>query len=154
PLSFDGDGGVDSLIVKGTADADSFTVTGSQVQLPGAGTLTYLNTFESLTVDGLGGDDMATATFTSGFSGSLTLVNTESATLSVPGAVTAGSSITGTNFSNVSIGTLAGTLLASGGSITGATITNVASTGLLKATETPSGSAGVFSNAVIGSVAG
>src|SRR6202035_3755493 len=61
---------------------------------------------------------------------------------------------TATNLTNVSLGTLAGTLLASGGSITRATITTITSTGLLEATETSTGSAGVLSYATIGSVAG
>src|SRR5262249_44134992 len=89
---------------------------------------------------------------------SLTLANFHTAMLTVPGTVTSGSSITGTNltnFSNVTIGTLAGTLLASGGSITGASITTVASTGVLKATESAGvPGSGVLSGATIGSVSG
>src|SRR5262249_55514967 len=52
PSSFDGGSGADTVIVKGTAGADNFTVSGSQVQLTGAGALSYTN-FESLSVNGL-----------------------------------------------------------------------------------------------------
>jgi len=174
-LSVDGGTGNNTLTVNGTAGADSLTVTGTTVGLTGAGTLTYTNV-QTLTVNGLGGNDTFamtgispftattldggpdtdsfSGTFAADFSGSLTLSNMEFATLSVPGTVTAGSTITGTSFTNVALGTLAGTLLASGGSITGATINTIASTGLLDATETAMGSAGVLANSTIGSVAG
>src|SRR5262245_46181865 len=145
-LSVDGGTGTNSATVNGTANDDAFTITNTTIGLAGAGTLTY-SSEQVLTIDGLGGTDTVTAPFASGCSGSLTLTSIESATLSVTGTLTAGSSITGTNFSNVSIDTLAGTLLASGGSITGATITGVDSTGLLKATETPELTAGVLSDA-------
>jgi hypothetical protein len=176
PLSFDGGTGSNTVTVKGTAGADAFTITGSTVGLTGAGTLTYSN-FQSLTVNGLGGSDAFsmtgvsqttattldggadtdsfTGTFAADFNGSLTLANIESATLTVNGTVTSGSSITGTSFTSVTIGTLAGTLLASGGSINGAAVTSVASTGLLKATEaTGVSGSGTISGAAIGSVFG
>ena len=174
-ISVDEGTGNNILIVNGTAGADNFTITATTVSLAGAGTLTYANV-QALFVNGLGGNDTfamtginpSTATtldggtgsnsffgtFASDFTGSLTLANMQFATLSVTGTVTAGSTITGTNFSNVAIGTLAGTLLASGGSINGATIGTVAATGLLQATETTTGSAGVLSGATIGTVAG
>jgi len=56
PLSFDGGGGLDAVIVRGTAAADVFTITATQVRLTGAGTLGYVN-FDSLTVNTLGGND-------------------------------------------------------------------------------------------------
>jgi hypothetical protein len=167
--------GTNNLIINGTAGPDSFSITGTTVSLAGAGTLTYANV-QTLAVNGLGGNDtfamtginLSTATtldggadtnsfsgtFSSGFTGSLTLANMQTATLSVTGGLTAGSTITGTNFTGVNVDTLAGTLLASGGSITNATIGSITSTGLLEATETSAGSAGVLSYSTIGSVAG
>jgi hypothetical protein len=175
--------GTNPVAANGTTGADSFTITSTMVGLTAAGTvagtLTYKNA-QFLTVKGLGGPDTfsmtsinsATATtldggtgtdgftdtFASDFSGSLTLASIESATVTVPGTVTSGSSITGitgTNFSSVTVGTLAGTLLASVGSITGASISTVASTGVLKATEaTGVAGSGVLSGSSIGSVSG
>jgi hypothetical protein len=174
-ISVDGGTGTNTLTINGTPGPDAFTITGTTVGFAGAGTVTYANV-QTLFVNGLGGGDTfamtginpATATtldggagtnsfngtFAGDFSGSLTLADMQSATLSVAGTVTAGSTITGTNFSNLSLGTLAGTLLAQGGSITGATIGTVAPAGLLEATETVPGSTGVLSNATIGNVAG
>jgi hypothetical protein len=175
PISVDGGTGINTLTVNGTQGPDALTITGYTVSLAGAGTITYANV-QTLLVNGLGGNDTfamtginaSTATtldggsdtdsfsgtFAADFSGSLTLSNMESATMSVTGTVTAGSTITGTNFTNLAIGTLAGTLLAQGGSITGANITNIAAQGLLEATETVTASAGVISQATIGTVAG
>jgi hypothetical protein len=197
PVSVDGGTGTNTLTVNGTAGADSFTITGTTVGLAGAGTLTYAN-IQALTVNGLAGNDSfamtglnATTvttldggadtntfagTFGSGYNGSLTLANFQTATmqvtgdfsggvtvnspgslqsLSVTGTVTTGSTISATNYTNVALGTLAGTLLASGGSINGATITTVAATGLLKATEAAGvDGSGTIGNATIGTVSG
>jgi hypothetical protein len=171
-LNYDGGSGNNTLTVNGTAVADSFTITGSSVSLAGAGTVTYANV-QKLFVDGLGGGDTFlmtgisaatmldgggtgsfTGLFPADFNGTLTLTNMLAATLTIPETLTAGSSITGTNFSNVTLGTLAGTLLAGGGSINGAMIGTVAKTGLLKVTETSGGSAGMLNDATIGIVAG
>ena len=174
-ISVDGGTGTNTLIINGTSGANAFTITDTTVSLAGAGTITYANV-QTLLVNGLGandsfamtaispstattldggpGTDSFNGTFAGNFTGALTLANMELATLSVTGIVTAGSTITGTNFTNLALGTLAGTLWANGGSITGATINNIAPTGLLKATETATATAGVLSNANIGNVAG
>jgi hypothetical protein len=191
----DGGTGNNTLIEDGTGGADAFTITGTSVSLAGAGELDFTN-FHSLIVNGLGGDDTATMTgigpattfdggpgtntftgsFAAGFSGGLTVVNTQNVTmqvtgdfsgsmavnnpgslqqLSVTGSVTAGSSITATNISSATIGTLAGTLLASGGSIVGANVTSIAPGGLLEATEAASvPGSGIISNATIGTNSG
>jgi hypothetical protein len=191
----DGGTGNNTLIEDGTSGADTFTITGTSVSLSGAGELDFTN-FQTLLVNGLGGDDTATMTgigpattfdggpgtntftgsFAAGFSGALTVVNTQNVTmqvtgdfggsmtvnnpgglqqLSVTGSVTAGSSITATNVSSATIGTLAGTLLASGGSIVGANITSIAPGGLLEATEAVGApGSGVISNATIGTNSG
>src|SRR5262249_54389804 len=142
PISVDGSFGTNSVTVNGTSGADSFSITGTSVSL-GASTLNYTNA-QTLAVNGLGGSDTfnmtgisaTTATtldgggtptdtdsfigtFASDFSGTLLLSNVETASLSVTGSLTNGSSITGTgtNFTSVNIGTLAGTVLASGASI-------------------------------------
>ena len=63
PVSFAvlGGAGDDSVIIVGTAVGDMFTVTDTNVVLEGAGELSYA-TFESLLVDGLGGNDTMTIT--------------------------------------------------------------------------------------------
>src|SRR5262249_5421957 len=61
PLSFDGGGGNDALVFKGTAGADAVSVTGTTVGLTGAGLLAYTG-FESLLVDALGGNDTVSMT--------------------------------------------------------------------------------------------
>ena len=71
PLQFDSNGGVDSLIYKGTNGANAIAVTGSTISLAGAGTLTYTN-FESLDIDCLGGNDTVTVTMGT-LSGQLTV---------------------------------------------------------------------------------
>jgi hypothetical protein len=197
PLSVDGGAGSNTLTVNGTASADAFTITDTTVGLSGAGPLTYTN-FQTLNVNSLGGNDTHTmtsmnpntvtvldggadadtftGTFASGYNGSLTLINLETATmqvtgdlggsltvnnpgnlqsLSVTGTVTSGSTVRATNVANVTLGTLAGTLLASGGSVTGGNITSVSSTGLLKATEAVGvPGSGTLSGLTIGSVFG
>jgi hypothetical protein len=152
-IQVDGGTGADMLTVRGTAAADAFGVTATTISLTGAGTITYANV-ETLAVDGGAGADSFTGTFASGFSGSLTLSNIEAASLSISGTLAAGSTITATDFTGVTVDTLAGTLLAASGSINGATIGTVTSNGLLEATETASGSGGVLQNVTIGSVAG
>jgi hypothetical protein len=154
---------VQTLNVNGQGGNDTFSMTGIN---PGTATA----------LDGGTGADTYTGTLASAFNGSLTLVNLETATLqvggdfsgsltvnspgnlqslSVTGVVTSGSTITATNVTNVTLGTLAGTLLAAGGSVNGATITSVASTGLLTATEVDGApGSGTLSDITIGSVFG
>jgi fibronectin-binding autotransporter adhesin len=155
-------GNVQTLTVNGLAGNDSFS-------------MTLINPTTATNLDGGPDADTFTGTFAQGYNGSLTLANLETATmqatgdfsgslavnspgnlqsLSVTGTVAAGSTITATNFTNVTLGTLAGTLLASGGSITGASITSVAATGLLKATESAAPGSGILSGASIGGVSG
>src|SRR5262249_32001619 len=131
-----------TLNVNGTAGADAFTITSTTVGLTGAGALTYTNA-QFLKVNGLGGPDTFsmtsinpaaattpdggagagtfTGTFAADFNGSLTLANTESATLTVPGTVTATSTITlletagvaGSGvLSNATLGSVAGKVVA------------------------------------------
>jgi hypothetical protein len=98
----DGGTGVNSLIVNGTPNPDAFSITSTTVSLTGAGSINYSN-FQSLAVNGLGGNDTfamtginaATATtldggagvnsfagnFAQGFNGSLTLANQQNATM-------------------------------------------------------------------------
>jgi hypothetical protein len=132
-----------SLAVNTLAGNDSVTLTG-------------INPATATAVDGGADTNTFTGNVAGSFSGSLTLTNFQNATmqaggdfggsltvnapsglqqLTVPGTVTAGSSIQAANLSNVTIGTLAGQVIATTGSVVGANITNVAATGLLQATE-------------------
>src|SRR5262249_51063136 len=122
PSTFDGGAGVDALVFRGTAGADSIAVTGTQVTQIGAGVLSYTG-FESLLVDAFAGNDTvtmtginaATATTVTGgdgtdtfagtfgsFTGNLSLGGFENAVtspvqeLTVTGTVTVGSTITAT----------------------------------------------------------
>ncbi|HEY7309818.1 MAG TPA: hypothetical protein VH643_10710, partial [Gemmataceae bacterium] len=152
-----------ALAVNGLDGNDSFNMTG-------------INPTTATTLDGGSGVNSFAGNFAQSFVGALTLANQQSATmqvngdftgsltvngpgslqqLSVTGAVTANSTITATNISNVSIGTLAGQLLASGGSLTGVNLTSIAPSGLLQATEVANvAGSGVISNATIGVNAG
>jgi hypothetical protein len=145
------------VTVNGTNGADSFTVTSTTVGLTPAGTvagtLTYANA-QVLNVNGLGGTDTLTGTFASDFNGSLT--NIESATLTVPGTVTATSTITvletpgvpGTGvLSNSTFGSVAGKVVA--GSIVNTTIGILAQGGSVTAQ-----GQGTTSNVTIGTLSG
>src|SRR5262249_22776764 len=137
-LSFDGgtSSGApgDALIVKGTAGADAFTVTGTQISLTGAGTLTYGN-FQSLQIDGGARSDTPNGTFT-GFAGALAAFNVDTATFTV--------------------GTLSGQITVNGGEITNSNITSVAApNGLLQATEaTGVLNSGRLSHSTFGTISG
>jgi hypothetical protein len=156
--------GVSSLLVSGLGGGDSVTMTGIATGVP-------------TTVDGVSGATSFAGQFGSaGFNGTLVLVNfakatfsdagsfTGSLTVKSPGSlqqfsvastVTAGSTITATNISNVNIGTLAGHLTANGGSISGVNITSIAPGGVLQATESVGvPGSGVISNASIGTNSG
>jgi hypothetical protein len=177
PVSVDGGTGTtnNSVIVNGTAGADTLTVTGSTVGLTGAGTLTYahaqalnvnglsandtffmtgINAGTATTLDGGTGSDTFTGTFASDFTGTLTLASFESATLTVPGAVTAGSTITlqetapGAGvLSNTTIGSVAGKVLAA--SIVNTRIGSIARGGIVTAQDQ-----GTTSGVSIGSISG
>jgi hypothetical protein len=58
-LTFDGDGGNDTMVVYGTAGNDTFTVTPPQVTLAGVPSLNYA-AVESVTIVGNSGDDIVT----------------------------------------------------------------------------------------------
>src|SRR5262249_53155273 len=119
-------------------------------------TLTGINPATATAVDGGGGTHTFIGNVAGRFNRSLTLSNFQNATLqvgthfrgsltanapnalqqlSVPGTVAASSSIQAANLSNITIGTLAGQVIATAGSIVGGNITSIAATGLLKATE-------------------
>jgi hypothetical protein len=150
-----------ALAVNGLAGNDTVTMTG-------------INPATATTVDGGPGAENNTFTgnFAQTFSGTLTLANFQNATLSVQGdlngsfAVNAPGllqqlsvtgnvtgTVTATNVSAATIGTLSGMMTASGGNISAAQITAITSTGVLKATETGPGT-GTISNSTIGSNAG
>jgi hypothetical protein len=149
----DGGTGVNSLTINGTPNNDAFTISSTTVGLAGAGSINYSN-FQALAVNGLGGDD--TLQVSGDFTGNLMFNSPGSLQqLSVAGTVTAGSRITATNISDVTIGTLAGAVIANGGSIIGANITQIAPGGLLQATEAPGvAGSGVIRNATIGTNSG
>jgi hypothetical protein len=147
------------LAVNGLGGNDTFAMTG-------------INPTTATTLDGGAGVNSFTGNFAQGFNGALTLANQQNATmqvtgnftgsltvnspgslqqLSVTGTVTAHSIITATNISNVSLGTLAGQLTASGGSLSGVNLNSIAPGGLLQATESAGvPGSGLISNATIG----
>jgi hypothetical protein len=155
PVVVDGGTGTNALVVNGTAGADVFAITGSTLGLAGTGGLQYSN-FQSLTVNGLGGGDSATVQVAGDFNGGVNL--NSSSTLpqvSVSGTVSAASVLQAGNVANVTVGTLAGQLIASAGSVVGASITTVTATGLLKATEvTALPGSGVLSGVTITTLSG
>jgi acrosin len=69
PMTVEGGLGTDALTVNGTANDDTFVITGTAIQV-NAGTVTYFN-LESLTVNGLAGND----TFTVNSTGAPTTLN-------------------------------------------------------------------------------
>ena len=176
PSNVVGGDGSDTLIYKGTAGADSITVTSSTVALTGAGLLTYSG-FESLRVSSLAGNDTVTVTgvktgtttaleggpdsdtfagnFPENFAGNVSLSGFETASLQVPGTFSGTLTGTATPFSGVSIGKLSGRLTAAGGSVANATINSITPSGLLEVTEVPPGpGAGLLSSSTFGTVSG
>jgi hypothetical protein len=154
-LAVDGGTGANALTDNGTSGADAFAITGSVVSLTGAGDLQYTNV-QSLTVNGLGGSDSATVQIAGDFNGGVNLNTSSTLTqVSVSGTVSAASVLQAGNVTNVTVGTLAGQLVATAGSVVGASITSVSATGLLKATEvTGVPGSGVLSGVTITTLSG
>jgi hypothetical protein len=139
-------------------------------------TLTGLNPATATLLDGGTGTNTFTGTVAGNLSGSLTLTNFQNATMqvggnfdgsltangssgvqlfSVAGTISAASVIQAASFSNVTIGSLAGQLIATAGSIVTANVGTISATGLMQAVEvTGIPGSGQVNGATIGTISG
>src|SRR5262249_29886212 len=126
------------------------------VGLAGAGTLTYANV-QSLTVNGLGGNDSFLMTGINAATGTTLYggADNDSFTGNFPGTFAGNLTLNGFENATVTIGTLSGRLTDAGGPITNANVSSISATGLLEVTEVPPGpNAGLLSNSAFGTISG